>query len=447
DILQQEEKRAEPIVVPPPSKLTAALNELMTEVESVSGVKFETEDLRRRFRVVVETFFKDLRDELETRSKLTMSIVSGGLGLTDEQTGRLMDLLKSRRKEFEAKIKDQTLKDRTEFVSQAAEKQLTGRDLAEKKEQEDLDRRFAKLTDTESEAGADIKARQSPPPASPPRVIKVVGATKSQQKTSSVNESAEVDPAKVRSDKLNELNNALENLGEQKINQSDQVTPNNVRPEEEGPKDKLGSTVDQLAVKPAMLSEKFKVKARPPKNLPIVDQPIDNFKIETQPTVTTPVQPPIAPAVPSSRPTAPPSTPLRPAAVLPPPSSPPETGKPLVSDVKISPKRLIGPVEELRSITLKDFRRLSKDPKEATLKLKDKVDLLGEDQSFEIKTAGIKAWRSSPINKLYLDILRQSLEGKPISDVMADFESRGEDVLTKAEFDAIMKFNRELRFG
>ncbi|MEA3249552.1 MAG: hypothetical protein U9Q03_04305 [Patescibacteria group bacterium] len=89
---------------------------------------------------------------------------------------------------------------------------------------------------------------------------------------------------------------------------------------------------------------------------------------------------------------------------------------------------------------------MSKDPNEATLKIKDKIDLL-ENQSFSHKTAGIEAWRESPTNKLYLDILRQSLEGIPVVDVIGKMEEAGKEVLTKVEFDSIMALNRTLRFG
>lgn len=119
--------------------------------------------------------------------------------------------------------------------------------------------------------------------------------------------------------------------------------------------------------------------------------------------------------------------------------------RPMVADVAYAPK-LTGPVEELRQLTLKDFRRLSRDPKEATLKIKDKIDLL-EDQSFEVKTAGINAWHECEVNRMYLEILRQSLEGKPMVEVIADMEKNAVPTLTKDEFDAVMQLNQKLRFG
>ena len=107
---------------------------------------------------------------------------------------------------------------------------------------------------------------------------------------------------------------------------------------------------------------------------------------------------------------------------------------------------MTGPVEAIRSTSLADFRRLSKEPTEATLKIKDKIDLLDE-QSFEVKAEGIKAWHDSETNKLYLELLRASLEGKPVVDVITEREAASQPTLSKAEFDAVMELNRNLRFG
>ena len=53
----------------------------------------------------------------------------------------------------------------------------------------------------------------------------------------------------------------------------------------------------------------------------------------------------------------------------------------------------------------------------------------------------------SETNKLYLEMLRQSLEGKPVADVIKEREAASQPVLSKAEFDAVMELNRNLRFG
>jgi hypothetical protein len=114
-------------------------------------------------------------------------------------------------------------------------------------------------------------------------------------------------------------------------------------------------------------------------------------------------------------------------------------------DVSSAP-RLVGPVEELHDLRLADFRRLSRDPHEACLKIRDKVDLLAE-RSFAEKDRGVKAWQESEINRLYLDLLRASLDGKPVPEVISAREFDGVPTLSKPEFDAIMELNRKLRFG
>ena len=94
-----------------------------------------------------------------------------------------------------------------------------------------------------------------------------------------------------------------------------------------------------------------------------------------------------------------------------------------------------------------DHQRSKKTPKlYKTHKIKDKIDLL-HDTSFETKMQGIKAWQASEPNRLYLDLLRQSLDGRPVPDLIAEREAAKQPTLNKDEFAAILELNRGLRFG
>lgn len=120
-------------------------------------------------------------------------------------------------------------------------------------------------------------------------------------------------------------------------------------------------------------------------------------------------------------------------------------GKADVKDITYKP-RLIGPIDELRTLTLVDFRRLSRDAQVAVDKIHAKVELLGEE-SFEKKVKGILAWRASEVNQLYAALLNESLtSSKPIKKVFESRASRKEITLTMDEFHAIMNLNRQLRF-
>lgn len=120
-------------------------------------------------------------------------------------------------------------------------------------------------------------------------------------------------------------------------------------------------------------------------------------------------------------------------------------GKADVKDITYKP-RLIGPIDELRTLTLVDFRRLSRDARIAADKIHAKVELLGEE-SFEKKVKGILAWRASEVNQLYNALLNESLtSNKQMKEVIASRASRKEVTLTMDEFHAIMNLNRQLRF-
>lgn len=119
--------------------------------------------------------------------------------------------------------------------------------------------------------------------------------------------------------------------------------------------------------------------------------------------------------------------------------------RPRLDDIRSAP-RLIGPLEELQTMTLIDFRRLSADPATAMAKVRDKVALL-EDQGFEKKIAAVNAWRSSPLSQLYLEISREALQtGSPVLPLLARRLSEGKEALTSEEWHAVMTLNAELRF-
>ncbi len=132
--------------------------------------------------------------------------------------------------------------------------------------------------------------------------------------------------------------------------------------------------------------------------------------------------------------------------------------KPLMEDIraprKITEKeesekkfpRTMGPLEELRYLSLNDFRRLSDSPQGATAKIKQKIDLLEKD-SFAKKIQGIKNWRQNEVYKLYLAIGRESIEkNKGTKDIIKDRTNQNKPVLSEEEFEAVADLNELLRF-
>ena len=91
-----------------------------------------------------------------------------------------------------------------------------------------------------------------------------------------------------------------------------------------------------------------------------------------------------------------------------------------------------------------DFRRLSREPRERAIKIKDKIDLLGEE-SFDKKMQGIAAWQESPINRLYLNLIQEAFQtGKNIETITREREAAGRPTLSWEEFQSIIELNQNL---
>lgn len=116
-----------------------------------------------------------------------------------------------------------------------------------------------------------------------------------------------------------------------------------------------------------------------------------------------------------------------------------------MDDIKYSAKTM-SLTEELRFMDLVSFRRLAKTVDGIKNKIINKVELL-EEHKYSKRLEGIKAWRQSPVNKLYLNIGQESIDAKgSIEATINKRNTNGKDCLTNDEFQMIMDLNKILRF-
>ncbi len=119
--------------------------------------------------------------------------------------------------------------------------------------------------------------------------------------------------------------------------------------------------------------------------------------------------------------------------------------RPTVADVQFV-RRLSGPIDELRAMTITDFRRLAKDTSSCAERVKDQIDLMG-DQGFEKRVEAIRAWQTSPLYQAYVSIMGTAMdEGKPLEVVRLEKEHAGGLTLSKEELASLLRLNSELRF-
>jgi hypothetical protein len=121
------------------------------------------------------------------------------------------------------------------------------------------------------------------------------------------------------------------------------------------------------------------------------------------------------------------------------------TGHRPVVDI-INANRLSGPIEQLGSMSLAEFRRLSSNPTEAVQKIEDLLSTL-ETTSYDERVKGVLAWRDSPVNQAYLQMAEEALaQGVALSEISARKRTQGKESLSLAEIKAIALLNGRIRF-
>ncbi len=118
--------------------------------------------------------------------------------------------------------------------------------------------------------------------------------------------------------------------------------------------------------------------------------------------------------------------------------------RPKLADIT-KPSRTFGPAEEMRSLTLAEFRRLGQGAGESTRKLLDKFRHL-QQESFQLWADAISGWRQSDIYRLYLEMGRQSLEENiAITEIVQRRARNNQPYLSEHEFTAVADLNRLLQ--
>lgn len=122
------------------------------------------------------------------------------------------------------------------------------------------------------------------------------------------------------------------------------------------------------------------------------------------------------------------------------------SGQPPRVDPVISRTRLSGPLDELSSLSVVAFRRLSHDPIVAMKKIQDKIDLFAQD-GLDKRVEAIRAWQRSPMYHTYLSLTKESLQsGQSLAQVAQERAQKNPLELSKDEVNAMIELNKQLRF-
>lgn len=116
-----------------------------------------------------------------------------------------------------------------------------------------------------------------------------------------------------------------------------------------------------------------------------------------------------------------------------------------IQDIKPAPI-VMGPVDELRMLSVLNFRRLGETPGVRIDKIISKIRLLQKD-GYEKMVSGVSAWRLSPANRLYLQIAKDALvQGLTLQQAAEARAKAGKETYSLEELEAIMTLNNRLMF-
>jgi len=110
-----------------------------------------------------------------------------------------------------------------------------------------------------------------------------------------------------------------------------------------------------------------------------------------------------------------------------------------------APAQTLGPAEEMRSMTLPQFRRLGQGANDVTKKIYDTFQTL-QRESFALWSEALGGWRQSEVFRLYLEMGRQSLEqGVSVSQIIQQRATQQVPYLSEHEFMALADLNKRLQ--
>jgi len=376
------------------------VEEIVSEVTKRINLSFSSNELSSRFVKIVNTYVKNVRSKIDTKETLMKDVESGGMDLNDDLSVRVISVIDQVKEEYKEKkllVKPKKIElpedvTSNSIPSSSSKSDVDGKDEMKKKSGGSLG--MVSARDVDYDFGKLKKA--------PPQDVK---------KDDSVNFKEAVSEGESKNSVFSSVKEVYDDEGSEK--------------KEDG-KDTSLSYEDVTREDAFHLSSSEKDESEPDKDKTSGLNEVNSRTSKSIPTKTI-SEPKI------NKPT------INKRGV--------ETsaGKVKMEDVKFVPK-LVGPIDELRDMSIEDWRRLGNSPEEFTDKIIEKINFL-EKESYKKRLAGIKAWRQSPVNLAYLEIGQNSMiHSKNLSEVIGGIISSGGETLNLSEFNAVMELNKKLRF-
>ncbi|MBU4217325.1 hypothetical protein L6270_02510 [Candidatus Parcubacteria bacterium] len=389
---RQENQEPQMRLQPQPQPMAKKMSDVMQKVD----VNFSSEDLDSRFKGIVETYLRGVRNKIDIRQALIKDVKVGGLSLSEETINEIIAQIDEVKKRYDEPRLVPPLPSSRLMERDGIRPEIGARDAAYdfgnlKKEQEDKKAVVAKAAMGEKECATIPTAPATSEELLEP-VKKPMPPIKSTFKSFSF-----IDDSSMKEEEVAPYS---------KFNQIASYDNDEMKKMAIGAKDDLLRSIGERA-------QQIKVSGAKEE---LVDGVAEEKVAEAKKSI--PAQPIVQAQI---------------------------ENKKRMDDVKYMPK-LVSPIEELRIMNLVNFRRLNAVPKEAKELIRAKINFL-EEESYTKRLEGIKAWRQSPLNSLYITIGQEAISKEGgIRATINERQVAGQDFLTYEEFEAIMDLNKNLRF-
>jgi hypothetical protein len=370
---------------------------------SKANLSFSSDEMNERFKKMIDIYLKEVRSRIDTKQTMTKLVSSGGLGVSDKIADKILGITDSISSVSVDNVSSADKKSTDNKKKELNHKsEIAG---SHKKEQEEKEEDFDIMKEVNKIVSGDTEydfSKLKTKKGSSEEILKSIKMK---------NEKKEIDKLKNESKKFSSKEKLVIDAIE------DGTEENNLKQEKHIDEDKM---VLDLSEGQKKIHNDGDVKTTKSDKSPRGEHTKSDKLLHDKQSLNIKRA---APAVVVGAP----------------------DGKVKMEDVKYVPK-LMGPIEELGEMNLVNFRRLSQDPNEAAKKIEEKINFL-EDDRYSKRIEGIKAWRTSPINSLYLEIGQEGIiVARGIENAIKAREKSGKDFLNVKEFNAVMSLNKKIRY-
>jgi len=411
-----------------------------------AGLVLPSAVLVGRFKNILATYLRGVRSKIDTRNSLSKDAKIGGLNLSEEEINRVLKVCEAHH------FSNLELKDKAAASpASSAAAPVTRLDkimaASDKNGEYDLKQSLA------SGATSKLVPGSTPPPAPKLDYRHELGAPVAQldlpipvKATPAKVETVKAVPVQTAPVKTIPTNAETPKISPIKMMPVKSSFWSKFLPAKSAPKPTLKPTspsAPKLSTV-GLAAAKVAVSAASPAGASIL-APLRTVASAAAPQSAAPAKPAV-PSVAAARAAA--TAPVQPAAKPTASASrpaPTASARPQMHDIKPVPK-VMGPIEELQFLDLVNFRRLGATPAEITAKILAKIKLLERD-GYDKMVAGVKAWRQSPVSRLYLRLGQEAAaKGLPFREAIAARQAANQEYLKMEEVEAIVSLNGKLMF-